>query len=114
MFKKGLDYLLSFIEQSFELQKALGIVLMGTAMKDWGEGICDAATKASQVSGYSDRTIRSWMQTYMQSIFNVLSHGNEDITSKEVEYILSSERGGFPKYETLVHDEEFKCMPVAT
>ena len=110
VFKKGLDYLLSFIEQnaSFELQKALGIVLMGTAMKDWGEGICDAAIKASQVSGYSDRTIRSWMQSYMQSIFNVLSHGNEDITSKEVEYILSSERGEFPKYETLVHDEEFK------
>ena len=36
VFKKGLHYLLSFIEKnaSFELQKALGIVLMGTAMKD--------------------------------------------------------------------------------
>ena len=63
VFKKGLDYLLSFIEQnaSFQLQKALGIVLMGTAMKDWREGVCDAAIKASQVSGYSDRTIRSWI-----------------------------------------------------
>ena len=54
------------------------------------------------------------MQSFMQSIFNVLSHGNEEITHREVEYILSSERGEFSKYETLVHDEELKCMPIAT
>ena len=37
VFKKGQDYLLSFIEQnaSFQLQKVLSIVLMGTAMMDW-------------------------------------------------------------------------------
>ena len=39
--------------------------------------------------------------------FNVLSHGNEEFTHTEVECMLSSERGEFPKYEILVHDEEF-------
>lgn len=37
-----------------------------------------------------------------------MSHGNEEITHREVEYILPSERGEFHKYATLVHDEEFK------
>ena len=58
------------------------ILVMGTALVDWNEGVCEAAQKTSNVTHFSEHTIRNWMQLYIQSTSDLLSDGKDTIRIK--------------------------------
>ena len=110
VFDRGLDSLLMYIERNatWELPKAFAIVVMGTALADWNEGVYEAAQKSSNVTHYSEHTIRNWMQLYIQTTSDLLSHGKDTITDKDVEECLASERGHFSQLDSLISGEDFQ------
>ena len=90
VFDRGMDSLVMYVEQNatWEMQKAFAILVMGTALVDWNEGVCEAAQKASNVTHFSEHTIRNWMQLYIQSTSDLLSDGKDTITDQDIEESL--------------------------
>ena len=111
MFDRGMDSLVMYVERNatWELQKAFAILVMGTALVDWNEGVCEAAQKASNVTHFSEHTIRNWMQLYIQSTSDLLSDGKDTITDQDIEESLASEKGHFDRLDSLISDGSAKC-----
>ena len=110
VFDRGMDSLVMYIERNatWELQKAFAILVMGTALVDWNEGVCEAAQEASNVTHFSEHTIRNWMQLYIQSTSDLLSDGKDTITDQDIEESLASEKGHFDRLDSLISDEDFQ------
>lgn len=107
-FTKHAEQLLGFIQRnaSYEIQKAVAISLMATAMIQCGENITEAAETASKYTMLSKETIRKWTSSYFSDMITTCP---EYVTDEVIEQELSSERGrGHSSPSSLIHDEEFQ------
>ena len=94
---------------SYEVQKAVAISLMVTAMTLWGYNITDASRLASEYSKFSQETIRRWASSYFVGVNNLYQACPENVTDESVEEELVSERGHSHSCPTsLIHDEGFR------
>ena len=107
---KGQDYISNFVSKnvSWEVQKALAIQIMTSAMTELNKGIVDAAKFAAATTGFSQEVVRRWAYSY----FTALAQYPGSLNDLDLEFIqteLSSERGkacGNP--DAILHDEEFQ------
>ena len=53
---------------TFEFQKAVALKVMVTAMSEWGKGIMESASMASDITGYTALVIRKWAFEYFSAI----------------------------------------------
>ena len=88
-----------------EVQKAIAITLIGTAMLVWGHTITKAAELAADVVGYSSQVVRGWAFAYFTSISGMFQITPENVTDDDIEAELSSGRG-LPS--SLIFDESFQ------
>ena len=93
---------------SWEVQKALAIQIMTSAMTELNKGIVDAAKFAAATTGFSQEVVQRWAYSY----FTALAQYPGSLNDLDLEFIqteLSSERGkacGNP--DTILHNEEFQ------
>ena len=108
-FSAGLDCITSYMRRnsSMEVQKAIAITLIGTAMLVWGHTITKAAELAADVVGYSSQVVRGWAFAYFTSLSGMFQITPENVTDDDIEAELSSGRGrGLPS--SLIFDESFQ------
>ena len=106
LFDKGQDYISNFVSKnvSWEVQKALAIQIMTSAMTELNKGIIDAAKFAAATTGFSQEVVRRWAYSY----FTALAQYPGSLNDLDLEFIqteLSSERGkacGNP--DAILHD----------
>ena len=92
-----------------EVQKAVAITVMGTAMMTWGHSICKAAQLAADVTGYCPQVTRGWAFDYFTSFNDIFKVTPENVTNKDIELHLSSARGrGSLHPQSLIFDEQFQ------
>ena len=91
---------------TFKLQKAMALNVFSVAMSE-GSGILEACDLASKYSFFSAKTIRSWAEALFLHFFGSISN-IDDVDDKVLEDELASSRGRHPKWDSLLHDEEFK------
>ena len=53
---------------SWEVQKALAIQIMSSAMTELGKGIVDAAKFAAATTGFSQEVVRRWACAYFTAL----------------------------------------------
>ena len=109
-FVKGRECLDDYIEKNstFEFQKAVALKVMVTAMSEWGKGIMESASMASDITGYSAWVIRKWAFEYFSAI-SIFSGSLDNIDNEFIDIQLSSNRGcGIGNQSSIIHDEEFK------
>ena len=84
--------LLSYIQKnaSYEVQKAVAVSLMATAMTTFGQDITNAARVASEYTQFSEQTVRKWAFSYFVGLNNA---SPENVNNETIESELSSERG---------------------
>ena len=110
LFDKGQEYISNFVSKnvSWEVQKALAIQIMTSAMTELGKGIVDAAKFAATTTGFSQEVVRRWAYAY----FTALDQYPGSLNDLDLDFIqteLSSERGkscGNP--DAILHDEDFQ------
>ena len=110
-FDTGASMLLSYVHKnaSYEVQKAVAISLMATAMTQWEYNITDAAWIASEYTYFSQETIRKWASSFFVGFNNLFRTSPENVTDESIEDELSSERGHCHSCPwSLIHDEEFQ------
>ena len=110
-FDAGASKLMSYIHKnaSYEVQKAVTISLMVTAMTTWGYNITNASRLASEYSKFSQETIRRWASSYFVGVNNLYQACPENVTDESVEEEFVSERGHSHSCSTsLIHDEGFR------
>ena len=110
-FDLGAGMLLSYIQKnaSYEVQKAVAVSLMATAMTTFGQDITNAARVASEYTQFSEQTVRKWAFSYFVGLNNVFQASPENVNNETIESELSSERGlchSCPS--SLIHDEGFQ------
>ena len=110
LFNKGQELINNFVSKnvSFDIQKAIAIQLMTSAMTELGKGIIEAAKFAATVTGFSSEVVRRWAFVYFS---NLVQHpgSTDDIDLEYLEAELSSERGkGCGNPTAILHDEEFQ------
>lgn len=92
-----------------EVQKAVAITVMGTAMMSWGQGICKSAELAADVMGYSPQVTRGWAFDYFTSFADMFRVTPENVTDEDIEAQLSSSRGRGSRHpNSLIFDEQFQ------
>ena len=105
--------LLSYIQKhaSYEVQKAVAISLMVTAMTQWDCNITKAAQVASECTQFSQETIRRWSSSYFTGLHDMLVTSPENVSDEAIEEELSSEHGHcHSSSSSLIHDEEFQLI----
>ena len=70
LFDKGQEYICNFVSKnvSWEVQKALAIQIMTSAMTELGKGIVDAAKFAAATTGFSQEVVRRWAFSYFTAL----------------------------------------------
>ena len=111
LFDKGQEYICNFVSKnvSWEVQKALAIQIMTSAMTELGKGIIDAAKFATATTSYSQVVCR-WAFSYFTAL-NQYPGSVDDLNIHFIETQLSSERGkGCGNADSILHDEEFQLL----
>ena len=114
LFDKGQECIGNSVSKnvSWDVQKALAIQIMTSAMTVLGKGIVEAAKFAAATTGFSQEVIRRWTFSY----FSALAEYPGSLSDLILDFIqteLSSERGkasGNP--DSILHDEEFQLQYV--
>ncbi len=92
---------------AFDVQKAFAIQVFTTAISTWGQGILEACKTASDVTGFSNESIRRWASSYFMFIESFPAPC--DIDRDSIEQELSSNRGtGSGNQSSIIHDEHFR------
>ena len=107
LFENGSKYISEYFERntSLEIQKASVIMVFSTALNVWGDGILEACEKASDVSGFSRKTVHKWVTEYYLSLLEIDA---SEIDDDSVELTLSSVRGKALKNpHSLIKSDEF-------
>ena len=70
LFDKGQEYTCNFVSKnvSWEVQKALAIQIMTSAMTELGKGIVHAAKFAAATTGFSQEVNRRWAFSYFTAL----------------------------------------------
>ena len=110
LFDQGQEYIGNFVSKNvtWEVQKAIAIHTMTSAMTVLGKGVVEAAKFAAATTGFSQEVIRRWACAF----YSALDHYPGSISDIDLDFIqteLSSERGkscGNP--DAILHDEEFQ------
>lgn len=108
-FDTGAGMLLSYIQRnaSYEVQKAVAISIMATAMTD--HSITEAAQIASDYTQFSLAVVRKWAMSFFIELQEMFQVSPENITDELIEDQLSSERGHKQTCpSSLIHDEAFQ------
>ena len=73
-FENGSKYISEYFERntSLEIQKASVIMVFSTALNVWGDSILEACEKASDVSGFSCKTVHKWVTEYYLSLLKLM------------------------------------------
>ena len=110
LFDKGQECINDFVSKnvSWELEKAIAIQIMTSAMTTLNKGIVDAAKFAATTTGFSHEVIRRWAFGYFTAISEYPgSVDNLDLQFTQTE--LSSERGkDCGNADSIFHDENFQ------
>ena len=89
-----------------EMDKAITINIMASAIENLGMSIVEAAEFAEQVCGHSDQTVRRWAFSFTPiSAYSCLEDVDDDFFFNEE---LSSERGVSSVKDIIIHNENFK------
>ena len=110
LYNIGKESMQKYIERNteWEVQKAFAINVMCTALSVCDKGIVEAAKLAADVTGFSAQVIRRWAASYFLLLPECAAN-LADIEDKDVENLLSSDRGHSSPYpNSLIHDEDFK------
>ena len=93
---------------SWDIQKAVAIQIMTSAMTELGKGIIDAAKFAAATTGFSQEVVHRWAFSYFTAL-NQYPGSIDDLDLDFIETQLSSERGkGCGNADSILHDEEFQ------
>ena len=106
--------LMSYIQRnaSCEVQKAVAISMMATAMTQLGCSITRAAQIACDCTQFSQETVRRWANCYFVGLHDRFVASPENVTDEDIEEELSSERGhSHSSPSSLIHDEAFNWKP---
>ena len=76
-----------------EVQKAIAITLIGTAMLVWGHNITKAAELSADIVGYSAQVVQGWAFAYFTSLSGMFQITPENVTDDDIEAELYSGRG---------------------
>ena len=101
------DILVGYIQRNSptEIQKAMAVTIMVTAMSKWKYSIVQAAECAADCTGYNSELVRLWASSYFLTQHHT---GLDNMSDECVSSELKSERGSNTKHNSLVHEEEFK------
>ena len=90
---------------SYEIQKAIAITIMATAVIKWNCSIVEAVNRAADCSGFNEKIVRRWASEFC----NITSTCPLDDMSDEcITDILSSGRGHHDNHAaSLLYDEHF-------
>ncbi len=92
---------------SFVTQKAVALQMLGACIST-GMGILEACKLAGLATGFSDQGIRKWAQKIYADFFGILS-SLQDLTDERLDDELESGKGKYPKWLSLIQDENFRC-----
>ena len=96
---------------SFEVQKAVAITVMTTAMSLWNSSVLDAANLAAACCGYNPEVVRRWASAFTCSSSRC---SLESLSDENITEMLSSKRGHHEShFASLLHDESF-CLAART
>ena len=109
------DSLDGFLQRNatYELQKAVVIKIMVTALLKWNCTILEAARYASDCCGFNTETVRLWAASYISlASACTVDEINDDEVINDV---LESNRGQHENYsaDSLMHNKEF-CLTACT
>ena len=102
---------MSYIQRnaSYEVQKAVAISIMATAMTD--HNITEASQIASDCTQFSPEVVRRWALSFFIELqeMHMIQVSPENVTDELIEDQLSSERGHRHTCpSSLIHDENFQ------
>ena len=109
-FDTGAGMLISYLQRnaSYEVQKAVAISIMATAMAKWDHSITSAAQIAAECTQFSQVTVRRWAMSFFVELQEMFQ-SPDNVTDELIEDQLSSERGhGHTSPSSLIHDEDFR------
>ena len=111
LFNQGKEFVSKYVSRniSWEVQKAIAIQTMTTAMTELGVGVVQAANFAGTLTGFSGQVVRRWASALFATLAQYPG-SLDDVDDSFIELELSSERGkacGNPT--AIIHDEEF-CL----
>ena len=97
---------LGILNVTIEMDKAIPINVIATAIENLSMNIVEAAESAGQVCGHSGQTVHRWAFSFFTSIsaYSCLEDVHDDFISAE----LSSERGTSSVKDRIIHNEDFK------
>ena len=110
-FDTGAGMLMSYIQRnaSYEVQKAVAVSVMATAMTQLGCSITHAAQIASECTQLSQETVHRWANCYFVGLHDRFVASPENVTDEDIEEELSSERGhSHSSPSSLIHNEAFQ------
>ena len=91
---------------SFEVQKAVAISIVATAITRWGCGVVEAAERAADCTGFCTKSICAWATSFMLSQY---LRGSDNSSDENISDQLASDRGHCSTYmSSLFHDETFQ------
>ena len=99
--------LLAYVKRNvpFEVQKAIAITIMTTAIAKWGSCIVDAASHAADCMGFNEESVRIWACALIDTPLSP----DDNLDDARVTEMLSSDRGHYDHYvDSLVNDEAFQ------
>ena len=70
LFGKGQEYICNFVSKNvaWEVQKAVAIQIMTSAMTELGKGFVDAAQFATATTGFFQEVVRRWAFSYFTDL----------------------------------------------
>ena len=108
-FDIGAGMLMSYIQRnaSYEVQKAVAISIMATAMTD--HNITEASQISSDCTQFSPAVVRKWAMSFFIELQEMIQVSPENVTDELIEDQLLSERGHKHTCpSSLIHDENFR------
>ena len=102
------ETLLTYIQRnvSFEIQKAIAIAVMTTAIGKWGCSVVDAASHAADCTGFSTERVRKWAFAFVNT---TPMNPADNLTDECLTDQLSSNRGHHDYHAvSLLNDEDFQ------
>ena len=104
-----LDNLQAYTQRnvSYEIQKAIAISIMATAITKWNCNIVEATSRAADCCGFNVEVIIKAVGNCI--LHNCLHVSYNDMTDEHITDMLSSNRGHHDNHTTtLLHDEDFR------
>ena len=91
---------------SFEVQKAIAINIMATAVSKWNCGIMEAVKRAADCCGFNAATVRLWASEFATAIGTC---SPDDMSDECITDMLSSNRGIHDEhFNSIMHNEDFR------